>query len=199
MSKFTQTLCIIFAFVSLFSNATGSRPHPALQYASAPENQPSCDSFELNMNDCSPYLEKDSKMAEPGTSCCSGVMDVWKVDSKCAGEVLKSVVNLRNMNETRVTHVSSTCGFMDISLDKYLGKFPISFSTNWNFELDYCLITLKLFLYAEASLLEARFSADKAKAVGKAVFLVISVMLLILAIVILIFVGCLLSNLNQVS
>ena len=109
MSKFTQILCIIFAFVSLFSNAAGSRPHPVL-HASAPENQPSCDSFELNMNDCSPYLEKNSIIAEPGTSCCSGVMDVWKVDSKCAGEVLKGIVNLRNMNETRATQFSSTCG-----------------------------------------------------------------------------------------
>nr|GEU91912.1 hypothetical protein [Tanacetum cinerariifolium] len=119
MSKFTQTLCILFAFVSLFSNATESRPDPAI-HASAPENPPSCDGFKLKMNDCSPYLKIDSSMSEPGASCCSGVMDVWKVDHNCSSEVLKSLVKLKDMNETRVTHVSSTCGFMDISLDKYL-------------------------------------------------------------------------------
>ncbi|GKF07911.1 hypothetical protein Tco_0042135, partial [Tanacetum coccineum] len=66
----------------------GSRPHPAL-HASAPENPPSCDSIKFKINDCSPYLKKDSSMAEPGTSCCLGLMDAWKDDSNCSDQVLK--------------------------------------------------------------------------------------------------------------
>ncbi|GJR36446.1 hypothetical protein Tco_1212130 [Tanacetum coccineum] len=74
-------------------------------------------------------------MAEPGTSCCLGLMDAWKDDSNCSDQVLKSIVNLRHVNETRLTHVSSTCGFSDISLDDFL----------------------------EESHVEARVSADQAK------------------------------------
>ncbi|GJR61716.1 non-specific lipid-transfer protein-like protein isoform X2 [Tanacetum coccineum] len=143
MSKFTQTLCILFAFVSLFSNATGSRTHPGLHASVSPyyciclypENPPSCDSIKFKINDCSPYLRKHSSMAEPGTSCCLGLMDAWKDNSDCSDQVFKSIVNLRHVNATRLTHVSSTCGFSDISLDDYL----------------------------EESLVVARVSADQAK------------------------------------
>ncbi|GKB95571.1 hypothetical protein Tco_0981708 [Tanacetum coccineum] len=67
-----------------------------------------------------PYLRKHSSMAEPGTSCCLGLMDAWKDNSDCSDQVFNSIVNLRHVNETRLTHVSSTCGFSDISLDDYL-------------------------------------------------------------------------------
>ncbi|GJT83758.1 hypothetical protein Tco_1058100 [Tanacetum coccineum] len=74
-------------------------------------------------------------MVVPCTSCCSGLMDAWKDNSNCSDEVFKSIVNLRHLNETRLNHVSSTCGFSYISLDDYL----------------------------EESLVEARVSADQAK------------------------------------
>ncbi|PWA98679.1 hypothetical protein CTI12_AA015510 [Artemisia annua] len=129
MSNFTQTLCILFALtlVSLLSSAATSRPHPPSK-ASAPQKPPSCDSLKFKMNDCIPYLKKDSSMAKPVTSCCSGVKDVWKVDSTCVYEALKSNVELGfNINVTRVAHVSSACGFMDVSLDEYFGAFFIFF------------------------------------------------------------------------
>ncbi|PWA95909.1 non-specific lipid-transfer protein-like protein [Artemisia annua] len=118
MSNFTQTLCFLFALtlVSLLSSAAASRPHPPSK-ASAPQ-KPSCDSLKFKMNDCIPYLKKDSSMAKPVTSCCSGVKDVWKVDSTCVYEALKINVELGfNINVTRVARVSSACGFMDVSLD----------------------------------------------------------------------------------
>ncbi|GJV44892.1 hypothetical protein Tco_1429428 [Tanacetum coccineum] len=60
-------------------------------------------------------------MAEPVSSCCSGFTDIGKVDSSCVNDVKQSILELRNdMNETRVTHVSSVCGFTDISLDMHL-------------------------------------------------------------------------------
>ncbi|PWA95910.1 non-specific lipid-transfer protein-like protein [Artemisia annua] len=123
MSNFTQTLCIFFAFaaVSLFSNATASRPHLPAQ-APAPQKPPPCDhTLMFKMINCLPYLQKGSRMDEPVSSCCSGVKDVCKVDSTCVSEALKRNVELGfDLNMTRVASVTSTCGFMHGSLDKYI-------------------------------------------------------------------------------
>ena len=125
MSNFTKTLCIVFALsmVSLFSNATASHAHP-LSQAPTPQKPPSCDTLMFKMINCLPYLKKRSSMAKPVTSCCSGVKHVWKVDSKCVYEALKSNVELGfDMNMTRVARVTSTCGLMHGSLDRYSRKF----------------------------------------------------------------------------
>lgn len=132
MAKCSLPSLILLAFALVQSNATQNHPSPPsaapAPQLSTPQLSPSCDVLLFKMIDCLPYLTKISKMAKPVESCCSGFLEVWKLDLNCVCDALNGSVELGfQLNMTRVFHVSSVCGSPHVSLDKCLRKFFSSF------------------------------------------------------------------------
>ncbi|XP_023743263.1 non-specific lipid transfer protein GPI-anchored 23 [Lactuca sativa] len=125
MAKCSLPSLILLAFALVQSNATQNHPSPPsaapAPQLSTPQLSPSCDVLLFKMIDCLPYLTKISKMAKPVESCCSGFLEVWKLDLNCVCDALNGSVELGfQLNMTRVFHVSSVCGSPHVSLDKCL-------------------------------------------------------------------------------